>query len=189
MTREQIDEIAMRVWANTPTYATCDARKLEILAFTHALLAELAKVSEPVGTVVNKEGFLYHGQLDSKSAQLPDRSQLFTHPLPQPDLVAENEHKEWALLMNADIEQLREQLSAAQASDTELLKALEALVEFASRNVCDHSETYRGGAIWEICRMCGAKWADDEGGKPDFVEPREITQAIEAIATHKSRKE
>ena len=61
MNKGRVDEIALRVWANTPTYATCDARKLEILAFTHALLAELAKVSEPVGFIAHNPGGFYEG--------------------------------------------------------------------------------------------------------------------------------
>ena len=44
-------------------------------------------------------------------------------------------------------------------------------------NTCEHSETHRGGAIWGICSICGAKWADDEGGKPEFEWPDYVEEA------------
>lgn len=44
----------------------------------------------------------------------------------------------------------------------------------------DHA--IRGGSIWEICDHCGAKWADDVGGKPMFYEPADVIQARVAIA-------
>lgn len=56
------------------------------------------------------------------------------------------------------------------------------LVNHIDRNTCTHEETYRGGAIWEICRHCGAKWADDEGGKPEFSDPVYV-EAARAMLT------
>ena len=76
-------------------------------------------------------------------------------------------------------------LQGRQSKVKVLTDALESVTQFAYRNICEHEETYRGGAIWEICRACGAKWADDEGGKPEFVEPIEITNALKALATVK----
>lgn len=35
----------------------------------------------------------------------------------------------------------------------------------------------------EICHGCGAKWADDEGGKPEWVDPPEWEQARAALNT------
>ena len=107
-----------------------------------ALLAELAKVSEPVAWLQTS----VEDGVDTVIARTyrPDKfnaewwrfDPLYLHPLPQPDLVAENEHKEWALLMNADIELLRQQLSAAQASEYELLNALEKIAEDAKKDTC-----------------------------------------------------
>jgi hypothetical protein len=54
-------------------------------------------------------------------------------------------------------------------------------LSYVERQQCLHEETHRGGAIWEICDMCGSKWADDEGGKPAQSEPKEITRFREAI--------
>ena len=53
MTKEQIDEIAMAVWNETES--ECDSRtgRQIITDFTHALLAELAKVQEPFGYYEN----------------------------------------------------------------------------------------------------------------------------------------
>jgi len=62
-----------------------------------------------------------------------------------------------------------------------LLCALRDVTALAERNICTHEETHRGGVIWEICDVCGAKWADDDGGKPEFAEPREITRAHELL--------
>lgn len=63
-----------------------------------------------------------------------------------------------------------------------LREALGALLGYAESNRCAHDDTYRGGAIWEICNDCGAKWADDRGGKPKFREPKEFGQARAALA-------
>lgn len=62
-----------------------------------------------------------------------------------------------------------------------LLEALRQLTGFAMERECWHESTHRGGAIWTICDDCGAKWADDEGGKPDYIQPPEITEASAAI--------
>ena len=55
------------------------------------------------------------------------------------------------------------------------IRQFESLLIYAEQQVCLHEETHRGGVIWEICDSCGAKWADDEGGKPadahDFPKP------------------
>ena len=77
----------------------------------------------------------------------------------------------------------------AEAERDELVKALEAVTALASRGICEHEETHRGGAIWEICDSCGAKWADDEGGKPVWVEPSELTNAYAILAHHQENKE
>lgn len=62
----------------------------------------------------------------------------------------------------------------------------EALVDLLARdmqNTCQHENTYRGGAIWEICSDCDAKWADDEGGKPEWADPPEWVSARAALST------
>jgi hypothetical protein len=64
----------------------------------------------------------------------------------------------------------------------DLRKALEAVTRFAESQICMHGETHRGGAIWEICDQCGAEWADDKGGKPEFKWPAEIELARAALA-------
>ena len=87
-------------------------------------------------------------------------------------------------------ELLRNLLAAAPAHPAErqeqgevqrLREALKHLLSYAERQICEHEETHRGGAIWEICDMCGAKWADDEGGKPEFKWPDEIKAAHAAL--------
>lgn len=69
-----------------------------------------------------------------------------------------------------------------------MLDALEKAVDHIERNKCQHEDTYRGGAIWEICRECGAKWADDDGGKPEFKWPEYVEQARALIAKHRGGK-
>ncbi len=58
-------------------------------------------------------------------------------------------------------------------------KIFDALIRYAEKRTCLHEDTYRGGAIWEICSDCGMKWADDEGGKPKNTGsyPKEIEDA------------
>ncbi|MEV1657555.1 hypothetical protein ABZR11_30390 [Pseudomonas aeruginosa] len=64
------------------------------------------------------------------------------------------------------------------------LDLLHGLVREVERKTCGHEETHRGGAIWEICDSCGAKWADDEGGKPEFAWPESVEKARAFLATH-----
>jgi hypothetical protein len=64
----------------------------------------------------------------------------------------------------------------------ECLEALKKLLRRDQRNTCQHESTHRGGFLWEICDDCGAKWADDEGGKPGWIDPPEWTAAESAIA-------
>jgi hypothetical protein len=63
----------------------------------------------------------------------------------------------------------------------EVREALASLLRRDESNTCPHEETHRGGCIWEICNWCGAKWADDEGGKPPFEAPKEWVDALDAI--------
>jgi hypothetical protein len=70
-----------------------------------------------------------------------------------------------------------------------LMEALERLLLRDMMNTCQHEETHRGGAIWEICDQCDAKWADDRGGKPKWQEPVEWTLAESAIAAVKGGQE
>lgn len=69
----------------------------------------------------------------------------------------------------------------AQAADSVLENAarqiIEDLLRHIDRETCTHEETYRRGAIWEICTGCGAKWADDRGGKPEFKWPDCVEKA------------
>ena len=64
---------------------------------------------------------------------------------------------------------------------TNLIDALKGVLRRDEINTCCHEETYRGGAIWEICNMCGEKWADDKGGKPEWQDPPEWDKAYTAI--------
>lgn len=68
-------------------------------------------------------------------------------------------------------------------SDVVVLRtSLRAALDHYERNICEHEETYRGGAIWTICTYCGSKWADDEGGFKPFEHPPEIIEAREALS-------
>jgi hypothetical protein len=74
------------------------------------------------------------------------------------------------------------------AAAPELLAALKAVLDRDELNTCQHEDTYRGGAIWEICNQCGSKWADDEGGKPEWKDPAEWDAAYKAIAKAEGTK-
>jgi hypothetical protein len=61
-------------------------------------------------------------------------------------------------------------------------RALEDALNEIARNTCTHDETFRGGAIWEICLHCDMKWADDQGGKPEYAQPPQIIAAYDTLA-------
>jgi hypothetical protein len=84
--------------------------------------------------------------------------------------LAATEHVE-----DGELDQLRRERDDAR-------HALRDLTQWAENQICTHESTHRGGAIWEICDQCGAKWADDEGGKPGFKWPAEIEVARVLLA-------
>jgi hypothetical protein len=69
-------------------------------------------------------------------------------------------------------------------SSSNTVKIMRDLLYWAENNICLHEETHRGGAIWEICDACGAKWADDEGGKPASTTPAPLQAAHDWLAAH-----
>ncbi len=76
-------------------------------------------------------------------------------------------------------------MTTMQKALQDCVEALERLKKRDKANTCQHEETYRGGVIWEICQSCGAKWADDRGGKPKWKAPKEWSDAEFAIAQAK----
>jgi hypothetical protein len=69
-----------------------------------------------------------------------------------------------------------------------LLNAFKAARVQIEASICYHEDTYRGGVIWTICRDCGMKWADDEGGFKKPKMPRawlSLTQAISQLEKEK----
>ncbi|WP_175739971.1 hypothetical protein [Burkholderia ambifaria] len=68
-------------------------------------------------------------------------------------------------------------MTTTDNSRADALTVLADLLSYAERQICMHENTHRGGAIWEICDDCGAQWADDQGGKPEFQWPKEIVAA------------
>lgn len=65
----------------------------------------------------------------------------------------------------------------APSSQDEWKTLAKDLLREIERQTCAHEETHRGGFLWEICDSCGAKWADDEGGKPEFKWPKVVEKA------------
>jgi hypothetical protein len=61
-----------------------------------------------------------------------------------------------------------------------VMEVIAGLVYEVERNICPHEETHRGGQ-WEICDMCGARWADDMGGKPEFKWPEVVEKARDML--------
>lgn len=76
---------------------------------------------------------------------------------------------------------LADSLEAEQAESQRLREALTGLLRRDEINTCQHDETYRGGYLWEICHSCGTKWADDEGGRPEWRDPPEWILARAAL--------
>jgi hypothetical protein len=68
-----------------------------------------------------------------------------------------------------------------RAENARLREALKNLLDRDERNTCQHEETHRGGFLWEICDVCGAKWADDMGGKTEWKDPPEWVAARDAL--------
>ena len=62
-----------------------------------------------------------------------------------------------------------------------VMEVIAGLVYEVERNICPHEETHRGGQ-WEICDMCGSRWADDRGGKPEFKWPEVVEKARAMLA-------
>lgn len=77
----------------------------------------------------------------------------------------------------ADPDDLDRCLKLLEAVPTDAETIIRALLDHIERNTCEHHETYRGGLIWEICAACGAKFADDEGGMPEFKWPEPVERA------------
>ena len=74
------------------------------------------------------------------------------------------------------------EIKRLRAENARLRKALKKLLDHSERNTCQHEETHRGGFLWEICDGCGAKWADDMGGKTEWKDPPEWVAARAALA-------
>lgn len=202
MNKEQIDEIALRVASEIP--CCCNHLTIEegvawsadeVKSYTHALLAELAKVSEPVARLIHRKFDTLQDTCrtvartyeECDKNAYPDSWEegalLYTHPLPQPDLVAENEHKEWALLMNADIEQLRKQLSAAQ-QDLGLCKlTLEQKVEQLGHCESALAAAQADNEEWVTVLEVAA----EQIRRCNYTPAR--STLLQAIAAHKARKD
>lgn len=84
------------------------------------------------------------------------------------------------------------QPSLFSASPTRPVSAadiIQGLVDLYWKEQCIHEDTYRGGTIWTICRACGQKWADDEGGFKPHVAPDLVLQAEEWLRGQSVRGE
>ena len=75
-----------------------------------------------------------------------------------------------------------------KAENARLREALKRLLDHSERNTCQHEETHRGGFLWEICDGCGAKWADDMGGKTEWKDPPEWVAARAALEPKEQRE-
>ena len=73
------------------------------------------------------------------------------------------------------------QAQPAPSIPESVMEVLAGLVYEVELNICPHEETHRGGQ-WEICDMCGARWADDRGGKPEFKWPEVVEKARDMLA-------
>jgi predicted nuclease with TOPRIM domain len=74
-----------------------------------------------------------------------------------------------------------DELDALRAENARLREALKKLLDYSERYTCKHEETHRGGFLWEICDVCGDKWADDMGGKTEWKDPPEWVAARAAL--------
>lgn len=72
-----------------------------------------------------------------------------------------------------------------QAKIKDLAFLVQGLLDHIETQTCTHENTHRGGVLWEICDDCGAKWADDEGGKPPFKWPPIVEHAREVLVWYR----
>ena len=77
---------------------------------------------------------------------------------------------------------LLDERDGLRGENARLREALKGLLEYSERYTCKHEETHRGGFLWEICDVCGDKWADDMGGKTEWKDPPEWVAARAALA-------
>ena len=80
-------------------------------------------------------------------------------------------------LVQEDCQLAADKWNAATAMMASAIALVGGLVTHIEHETCTHEDTHRGGAIWEICNGCGAKWADDRGGKPKFKWPSIVLAA------------
>lgn len=92
--------------------------------------------------------------------------------------LATNYSERWT----AECKTLRGQIEAMREAIKKAYEALAKMLHRDERNTCRHEETHRAGYLWEICETCGMRWADDEGGRPEFTPPNEWQIAESAIA-------
>jgi hypothetical protein len=76
---------------------------------------------------------------------------------------------------------LLDERDGLKAENARMRKSLKGLLDYSERNTCQHEETHRGGFLWEICDVCGDKWADDMGGKTEWKDPPEWVAARAAL--------
>ena len=95
-------------------------------------------------------------------------------PYVERDLAAAIRAAGWAVVPVTELDALR-------AENARLREALKKLLDYSERYTCKHEETHRGGFLWEICDVCGDKWADDMGGKTEWKDPPEWVAARAAL--------
>ena len=101
------------------------------------------------------------------------------------ELITENDSGEALIRLDGAIAAVEDNFALAQPAPIipeAVMEVIAGLVYEVERNVCTHEETHRGGFLWEICDMCGARWADDMGGKPEFKWPEIVEKARDRLA-------
>ena len=101
------------------------------------------------------------------------------------ELITENDSGEALIRLDGAIAAVEDNFALAQPAPIipeAVMEVIAGLVYEVERNVCTHEETHRGGFLWEICDMCGARWADDMGGKPEFKWPEIVEKARDMLA-------
>ena len=101
------------------------------------------------------------------------------------ELITENDSGEALIRLDGAIAAVEDNFALAQPAPIiheGVMEIIAGLVREVERNTCTHEETHRGGFIWEVCDMCGARWAYDEGGKPEFKWPEVVEKARAMLA-------
>lgn len=119
----------------------------------------------------------------------PEGTLLYISKQPAQEPVSENLKNAVALVLEGwtlpdGVRKILETAYFQEPSTTKTLELLKKAELEIDKHICTHEETHRGGAIWEICDSCNAKWTNNENNKPEF-KPNKVSEEIREFLSTK----